>query len=53
MNNFIYSIGDLFEASFEILASAGNLPNLILVIVGSGALYYCGRISVAENNILE
>ena len=53
MNNFIYAIGDLFEASFEILVSAGNLPNLILGIVGSGALYYCGKISVAQKNIIE
>ena len=53
MNDFIYAIGDLFEASFEILVSAGNLPNLILGIVGAGALYYCGKISVAERNILE
>ena len=53
MNDFIYSIGDLFEASFEILVSVGNLPNLILGIVGAGALYYCGKISVAEKNIIE
>ena len=53
MNDFIYATGDLFEVSFEILASAGNLPNLILGIIGSGALYYCGKISVAEKNILE
>ena len=53
MNDFIYAIADLFEASFEILASAGNLPNLILGIVGTAALYYCGKISVAEKNILE
>lgn len=53
MNDFIYAIGDLFEASFQILASAGNLPNLILAIVGTGALYFCGKVSVAEKNILE
>ena len=53
MNDFIYAIADLFEASFEILASAGNLPNLILGLVGTGALYFCGKISVAENNIIE
>ena len=53
MNDIIYSIGDLFEASFEILASVGNLPNLILGIIGTGALYYCGKISVAEKNIIE
>ena len=53
MNAFIYGIGDLFEFSFEILASAGNLPNLILGIIGTGALYFCGKISVTEKNILE
>ena len=53
MNDFIYGIGDFFEFSFEILASAGNLPNLILGIIGAGALYFCGKISVSEKNILE
>ena len=53
MNDFIYAIGDLFEISFEILVSAGNLPNFILGIFGIGALYYCGKISVAEKNILD
>ena len=53
MNDFIYTIGDLFEASFEILVLAGNLPNLLLGIVGAGALYYCGKISVAKKNIIE
>lgn len=53
MNDIIYSIGDLFEASFEILVSAGNLPNLILGIIGTGALYYCGKISVAKKNFIE
>ena len=53
MNDFIYTIGDLFEASFEILVLAGNLPNLLLGIVGAGALYFCGKISVAEKNIIK
>ena len=53
MNDFIYGIGDLFEFSFEILASAGNIPNVILGIIGTGALYFCGKISVTEKNILE
>ena len=53
MNDFIYVIGDLFESSFEILALAGNLPNLVLGIVGAGALYFCGKISVADKNIIE
>lgn len=53
MNDFIYAIGDLFESSFEILASVGNIPNLILGVVGAGALYFCGKISVTKKNILE
>jgi len=53
MNDFIYGIGDLFEATFEILACAGNMPNLILGIIGAGALFYCGKVSVAEKNICE
>lgn len=53
MNDFIYGIGDLFEFSFEIIISAGNLPNLILGIIGAGALYFCGKISVTKKNILE
>jgi len=53
MNDFIYGIGDLFEATFEILACAGNMPNLILGIIGAGALFYCGKVSVTEKNICE
>ena len=53
MNDFIYAIGGLFEVSFEILASAGNMPNLILGVVDAGALYFCGKISVTKKNILE
>ena len=53
MNDFIYGIGDLFEATFEILASAGNMPNLILSLIGAGALFFCGKVAVAEKNICE
>ena len=53
MNDFIYLIGDLFEASFDILSYAGNFTNIILVIIGIVALYYCGKISVSKKNILE
>ena len=53
MNDLLYFIGDMFEFSFQFLALAGNIPNLILGIFGTGALYFCGKISVAEKNILE
>ena len=53
MNNFIYGIGDLFEASFEIISMVGNIPNLIFGIIGAGALYFCGKVSVTEKNICE
>lgn len=53
MNDLIYGIGDLFEATFEILAAAGNMPNLLISLVGAGALFYCGKIAVSEKNIVE
>jgi len=53
MNDFIYGIGDLFEASFEIISMVGNMPNLILGVIGAAALYFCGKVSVSEKNICE
>lgn len=53
MNDLLYFIGDMFEFSFQFLVLAGNIPNLILGLVGAGALYFCGKVSVAEKNILE
>lgn len=53
MNDLVYGIGDLFEASFEYLALVGNMPNLLLCVIGAGALYFCGKVAVAEKNICE
>lgn len=35
LSELFHGIGDLFEASFEILPVLGNIPNFILMIVGS------------------
>jgi len=53
MNDLLYGIGDLFEATFEILAQLGHLPNIALCIMGAGALYFCGKVAVTEKNICE
>ena len=53
MNNILYAIGDLFETTFGILEKAGNFPNVIIVIVGGGALAFCMKIVTTDKNILE
>tara|TARA_B100000780_G_scaffold44883_1_gene27941 strand:- start:4290 stop:4454 length:165 start_codon:yes stop_codon:yes gene_type:complete len=53
MNNLLYAIGDLFEATFELLEKAGNAPNVLIVIVGVGALAFCMKLVTTEKNILE
>jgi len=53
MNNLLYAIGDLFEATFEIISKAGNVPNVILIILGAGALAFCMKLVTTEKNILE
>ena len=53
MNEIICGLGELFTASFEILPLLGNLPNLVLSLIGAGALFYAGKVSVAEKNICE
>ena len=40
MNELIYGIGELFELSFEILPVLGNLPNIVLSLIGAGALFF-------------
>jgi tellurite resistance protein TehA-like permease len=37
---FAYSIGRLFQASFEILPVLGNLPNVIFIVIGFILLFY-------------
>ena len=51
MNELIYGIGELFELSFEILPVLGNLPNIVLSLIGAGALFFAGKVSVADKNI--
>ena len=53
MNELIYGIGELFELSFEILPVLGNLPNIVLSLIGAGALFFSGKVAVAEKNICE
>jgi hypothetical protein len=53
MNELICGLGELFTASFEILPMLGNLPNLVLGLIGAGALFYSGKVSVSEKNICE
>ncbi len=35
LGEFFHGLSDFFEASFEILPILGNIPNFILMIVGS------------------
>ena len=53
MNELRYGIGELFELSFEILPVLGNLPNIVLSLIGAGALFFSGKVAVAEKNICE
>jgi len=53
MNDLLYSIGDLFEATFEILAVAGNIPNILFALLGAVALSFCMKVVTSEENICE
>ena len=53
MSNILYTIGDLFEATFELLEKAGNVPNVLIIIVGSGALAFCMKVVTTKKNICE
>ncbi|APD06822.1 hypothetical protein UJ101_01303 [Flavobacteriaceae bacterium UJ101] len=35
LSDLFHGIGNLFEASFEILPVLGNIPNFILMVVGA------------------
>ncbi|KAA3649513.1 MAG: hypothetical protein DWP98_07090 [Bacteroidetes bacterium] len=40
-NEFVYGLGDLLEASFEILPVLGNIPNIIFsLIIFFGLVYW-------------
>tara|TARA_B100000780_G_C21110521_1_gene448749 strand:- start:552 stop:716 length:165 start_codon:yes stop_codon:yes gene_type:complete len=53
MNNLVYAIGDLFQVTFELISKAGNLPNVLIILVGIGALAFCMKIVTTDKNILE
>jgi hypothetical protein len=53
MNDLLYSIGDLFEQSFEVLATLGNIPNVAFIILCAGALAFCMKVVTTEENICE
>lgn len=53
MNNLVYAIGDFFEATFEIISASGNMPNILLSLIGAGALAFCMKVVTAEKNICE
>tara|TARA_B110000977_G_scaffold200630_1_gene291888 strand:+ start:1212 stop:1376 length:165 start_codon:yes stop_codon:yes gene_type:complete len=53
MGNLLYTIGDLFEATFQLLIKAGNLPNIVLSILGISILAFCMKLVTTEKNILE
>ncbi len=39
-NDFVYGLGDLFEATFEILPLLENLPNVLFTLTIFGGLVY-------------
>jgi hypothetical protein len=53
MKDILYTIGDLFEATFEILEAAGNVPNVLIIIVGTAALAFCMKVVTTDKNICE
>ena len=53
MADIWYTIGSIFESSFEILSSLGMLPNIALIIIGSIGLSFCMKIVTTEKNILQ
>ena len=40
MNELIYGLGELFQASFKILTTLGNIPNYIFIVIGFVLLFY-------------
>ena len=53
MSSILYTIGDLFQATFKIMEKAGNIPNVIIIIVGVAALAYCMKVVTTDKNICE
>jgi hypothetical protein len=38
INELVYALGDLFYMTFELLEVAGNMPNVLFIVVGSIAI---------------
>jgi len=39
-NDLVYGLGDLLEATFEILPPLGNIPNIIFILIIFSSLVY-------------
>ena len=39
-NDFVYGLGDFLEATFGILPTLGNLPNILFSLIIFGGLVY-------------
>ena len=39
-NELVYGVGDLLEATFEILPPLGNIPNVLFILIIFGSLVY-------------
>ncbi|MBR9830849.1 DUF6341 family protein [Acidiluteibacter ferrifornacis] len=39
-NDLVYGLGDLLEATFEILPPLGNIPNIIFILIIFASLVY-------------
>jgi hypothetical protein len=39
-NELVYGLGDLLEATFEILPPLGNIPNVLFILIIFGSLVY-------------
>lgn len=49
-NDFVYGLGAFFEATFEILAPLGNLPNVLFTIaLFAGFFYWLRQLSVFKS----
>lgn len=40
MTNFIYWLGDVFNAFFNVFEKLGNVPNYFFIVVGFLGLFY-------------
>ena len=53
MKDILFALGDLFEATFEILPVLGNLPNIIFTIIGFILLFFWIRMQHRYNREAE